>query len=379
MPIPIHNLNGRLRLRWQVKGQRFTLPMGRDTKVNRALAQLKVSEIENDISQGLFDPTLAKYRGQVVSVKSSSIGVVELWQKFLEYKAQGMPKNSLSKYRAMVGILDGRFHGLAAARVTTKDALEFSEWYATQVARITLRERLGMLKAAWAWAISQGWVQANPWAELRPIKDVELAPPRPFSPEEIQLILAAFRGSRYYAYYADYVEFLLGTGCRPGEAVALKWQHVAEDFRSVWIGESWSRGVLKGTKNSKSGSVPLSLAVTELLKRRKPPGAAGTDLVFPATGGGYIKDGDFRNRAWVHCLAHAGVEYRKPYSCRSTLITYWLSQGEDPMVVAKYTRTSVKMIFEHYAGAIETKARLPDILGRKYSEDRVNEDAEKFD
>ena len=48
--------------------------------------------------------------------------------------------------------------------------------------------------------------------------------PKPFIQDERQRILAAFRQNRYYAYYADFVEFLLSNGCRPGEACALRWK-----------------------------------------------------------------------------------------------------------------------------------------------------------
>jgi integrase len=64
---------------------------------------------------------------------------------------------------------------------------------------------------------------------------------KPFALAEVQAILAAFRTDRYYQHYADFVTFLFGTGCRFGEAVALKWRHIADDYSTVWIGESVSR------------------------------------------------------------------------------------------------------------------------------------------
>jgi integrase len=144
--------------------------------------------------------------------------------------------------------------------------------------------------------------------------------------------------------------------------IALKWKHVADDCASVWIGEAYYRGMSKETKNTKTGTVLLSQALKRLLLKRKPNVPAPDSLVFPAPKGGHIHDQDFRNRAWKTVLEKIGIPYRKPYTTRSTLISYWLAQGEDPLTVAKMTRTSVKTIYEHYAGSIKTTVRLPNIL-----------------
>ncbi|MBW4443290.1 MAG: site-specific integrase [Plectolyngbya sp. WJT66-NPBG17] len=154
---------------------------------------------------------------------------------------------------------------------------------------------------------------------------------------------------------------MLGTGCRPGEAIALCWKHVSEDCSSVWIGEAYYRGILKTTKTGASGHVPLSESLQQLFQRRKAVGVSPDDLVFPRPSGGYLNDRDFRQRPWKKVLKRLNIPYRKPYSTRSTLISYWLSKGEDPTVVAKLTRTSVKMIYEHYAGVIKANVRLPEI------------------
>jgi integrase len=220
-----------------------------------------------------------------------------------------------------------------------------------------------LLSACWDWAIESELLTLNPWKLVaRRIKPAKTTAPNPFNPGEVAKIITGFRTDRYYAYYSDYVEFMLGSGCRPGEVIALKWRHVAEDCLSVWIGEAYYRGMSKETKNTKSGTVPLSQALTRLLLKRKPARIDPEALVFPAPKGGHIHDQDFRNRAWKKVLGKLDIPYRKPYTTRSTLISYWLSQGEDPMTVAKLTRTSVKTIYEHYAGSIKSNVRLPDIL-----------------
>jgi integrase len=91
-------------------------------------------------------------------------------------------------------------------------------------------------------------VQHNPWeAVLRRIKVPPKQAPKPFTREEMSAVITAFRSDRYYSFYADYVEFLLLSGVRIGEANSLRWRHVADDCSTMWIGESLSRGVRKIT------------------------------------------------------------------------------------------------------------------------------------
>ncbi|MEP0915322.1 hypothetical protein NC981_00700 [Leptolyngbya sp. DQ-M1] len=110
--------------------------------------------------------------------------------------------------------------------------------------------------------------------------------------------------------------------------------------------------------------MPLSKSLQQMLLRRRAIDVKPEALIFPTPRkGGYMDNANFRNRAWKTVLSELDIPYRKPNTSRHTLISYWLKQGEDPATVAKYTRTSLKMIFEHYGHYIPSKATLPDILG----------------
>ena len=146
---------------------------------------------------------------------------------------------------------------------------------------------------------------------------------RPFTQAEVKAILQGFRTHSYYSYYADYVEFLLTCGCRPGEATGLKWKHLSDDCIQAWIGETWSRGQGKPTKTNRSRVLKFHARIQEMLKRRKPEPCDPEALVFPAKEGGHIDDHNFRNRAWKTVLAEQGIEYRKPYNTRHTVTAIW--------------------------------------------------------
>jgi len=88
---------GWLRLRWSYAGKRYTLSMGLpEGKVNRVVAESKAKLIERDLLTETFDPTLAKYKIQPLA--SNGIVVVELFEKFIEYKRKQVEPQTLEKY-----------------------------------------------------------------------------------------------------------------------------------------------------------------------------------------------------------------------------------------------------------------------------------------
>lgn len=98
-----------------------------------------------------------------------------------------------------------------------------------------------------------------------------------------------------------------------------------------------------------------------MLFERKPKDANPDDLVFTTPSGGAIDDGNFRNRAWKPILIRLEIDYRKPYSTRHTLISHALDLGMNPVMVAQLTGHDVQILFQNYAGNVNSKPRLPEI------------------
>ena len=197
----------------------------------------------------------------------------------------------------------------------------------------------------------------NPWPLV--LKHVKPAPKqkvKPFTADEVRRILEGFECDFHYKHYADFVAFLFGTGCRFGEAAALKWKHLATDFSTVWIGESVSRGVRKATKTGKDRTVMLTSKVAQMLAARQPDECNPDDLIFPAPQGEEINDRGFRRRAWKTVLKKVEIEYRKPYATRHTAISHALSNGANPLAVAEQTGHDPQILFKHYASVIQKTA-----------------------
>jgi integrase len=361
--VAVREFRGMLRLRWSYRGERYNLSTGTpEGQVNRTIAEMTARIIEGDMVTGNFDPTLAKYRHQPQA--ATTITVTALFEQFTTYKVKGLHGASLAKYKALIQPVSKFFAGQVAGNVDDDRADQFRSYLATWMAPATQRERLVTMNACWEWAIKRKLLTDNPWKEvLKRVKVPSKQKPQVFTKDEVTAILAGFRASRHYSHYADFVEFLVSTGCRPGEAIGLQWQNLLDDCGVVWIGEAIARGgKRKDTKTNRSREFRLPANVQAMLKARydgQPPDA----LVFPAPRGGHIDDHNFCRRAWRSVLTKAQVPYRHPYINRHTFISHALEAGVKPMAVAEMAGHDPKILFSRYAANIGGGLQAPDLFG----------------
>lgn len=225
---------GYLRLRWTYLGKRYALTLGvPDSKLNRSIAESKACIIEGDLVTGNFDPSLKKYKRKP-ALKRDLLTVVELFRLFTTEKAKSVYPRTLENYEATINYLEKWFGGKPAEYVGIEAAERFIDWLSERNKGRVLKERIGLLKACWGWGAKKRFVELNPWTEL--VKRIRVQPkqmPKPFTREKIGAVIQAFRSDRHYCYYADFVEFLFGTGCRTGEAIGLRWDHLTDDCSSV--------------------------------------------------------------------------------------------------------------------------------------------------
>lgn len=352
----------RLRLCWSHRGERYYLYIGLpDSKLNRAnAAEPLARRIEGDIATGNFDPTLKKYKSAIL--KRSQVSAITLFERFTQSRQKYVVTRTLAKYASVCRYFREFFKDKPASEIALKDTEAFTDWLAGQIEPITAKERLSLIKSCWNWAINQDLLETNPWEEMiKRVKPAPKQPPKPFSLEEIGAIIQGFRTDRYYHPYADYVEFLFGTGCRTGEAIGLLWKHVNDDCSTVWIGESLSRGMRKSTKTNRARTIALTSKLQAMLLARRPTECDPNGLVFPSPKGGAIDDNNFRNRAWKTMLTRLEIDYRKPYTTRHTLISHALDLGLNPVMVAQLTGHDVQVLYQNYAGNVNSRPRLPEL------------------
>jgi len=373
--VVVENFRDRLRLRWRVSGERYSLSLGlEDTQENRKLAEAKAKQIESDIAFERFDVTLAKYKPQITTKYASvhetrptqpRMTISQLFAAFTEHKTKTVsPRTIKQKYEVVSKYLASHFDPKKSAEfVTLENAEGFVEYLQQSMSAATIKIYVCLLNACWEWGRTKQVTQYNPWKELQEqVKVSPKQPPKSFNKDEIKAIIKAFQQDPHYNHYTNYVQFLFSTGVRTGEAIGLQWKHIADNFSHIWIGESLTRGIRKSTKTNKVRTIPINAKLKELLQLIKLENAQPDDLVFPSPEGKAIDDHNFCNRAWRRVLEKAGVEYRKPYNTRHSFISHCLEQGMNPVTVASITGHDVETLYENYAGLVNSKLTLPELF-----------------
>jgi integrase len=213
-----------------------------------------------------------------------------------------------------------------------------------------------------------------------PATDVELPrrrrrEMRALSPAEAAGLREAVAGTRFEALFL----LLIGTGLRPGEALALRWSDVDLEAGRASVRQTLSRRA-KGeavrfdepkTPRSRR-TVPLPKAVIEALRRHKAKQAeerltlgsaydATLELVFASETGGPVNYRNLDRRHFKAALKRAGLpETLRLYDLRHSFASLALAAGAHVLAVAdRLGHASTKMtldVYSHTLASVEAEA-----------------------
>ncbi len=348
--------------------QKFVALGLRDTPENRVIAEKKALQANLDISNNEFDFTLEKYKPvhhlTVASPPATKmLSIVELWDKFTEYKKKSLKPKTLEKYDNLRKLLIKVSAPLDDA-IAVKGQLE----KLTTIFRV--KDALMYLSAASNWGCKNRLLSSNPYEgmsnELPKHNYQDNSCPNAFTDDETALIIQSFkndeRSGMNYKRYAAFVEFLFLTGCRPSEAVGLQWKNISEDCGTVHfmgsIGQVGNRRVrVSKSKNNRTRSLAVSPRCQALLKSIQPPVKEPEKLLF-SVNGQPINYRNFSRRAWSSIVDPIKPD-TTPYNARDTFITNQLMKGVPSAIIAKWCDTSVSMIDKSYADKLKLSALRP--------------------
>lgn len=380
--VGIESYQGRLRLRlprtlYNGKQKYLTLGLA-DTKENRKAAEAKARQIELDILAGYFDDSLDKYRPQtyLTLVKSQeelrkATVLADLWEKYTQFKTSQLEETTIIRD---YGKIQKRIEKLPTQDLS--QAVKIRDYllkiYSSEVAKRTLKQ----FNACCNWAVRSKLIDSNPFngmaSEIKSKKAGKTSR-MSFSKEERDAIIKAIENNTYtskfaptpHSYYAPYVKFLFFTGCRPEEAIALKWKHI-ENNRIVFC-EAVATDVKlrKSTKTHDIRSFPINAQLQSFFDDIKPEEVNPEALVFPAKNTKEIDAHNFLNRIWkpvVQNLVKNGIvkQYLPQYNCRHTFITMALEAAVSVVQVAKWVGNSPEIIMKHYAGTTR-QVQVPEL------------------
>jgi integrase len=369
--VSLYARNGYLSISCTYSGHRHRRALRRpDDPINRAKARELAAQIEIDLALGQFDPTFEKYLGG----GPNSTALIPLYDAWVaELRDRNISAHTLRQLHLP---LRGHLERWGRPLDTVEQASRFLGQLRSRMAALTLNRYLKALKDFGQWAIEQGYRETSPFAKIRPWPGaVSRAKGKVFDAEEIAAILQEFRTGGY-AYYHDFALFLFESGCRIGEAIALRWEHVhLGEPPIVTIAETLSRSptggrVRKAPKTGERGVRQLIITpqLAQCLLERRPAYAHPSRLVFPGPQGKPLQQAGWR-RIWVKVLDSAGIDYRKPGLTRHTAATRALARGMTITEVASMLgHSSPQMLFGTYgrlSGPVQTPSATDGARGAK--------------
>jgi integrase len=372
--IGIETLEGRLRLRFPralFSGSQKYLSLNLvDSVENRLVAEVKVRQIELDIIAGYFDPTLAKYKSHYQPTKKEKIHtLLDLWCDYVQFKSNQVEQSTVIRDYSLI---EKRIKALPTSDI--KDAILIRNHLLSNYSAETAKRTLKQLNACCNWATASKLIEINPFKDLA--KTIKTKRKNntilTFSQEEIAIIIDAFASNKYcpkysplaHSYYTNYVRLLFCTGCRPEEAVALKWKHISSTHITFAEAVPSDVRIRKDTKTHQIRLFPINSQLRELLNDIGYEEAE--KLLFYNRNGRELNTHNFLNRVWKPVLTNLVndklIRYYLPqYNCRHTFITLCLEAGISVKQVADMVGNSPEVIYKHYSGVIK-QLEVPEIF-----------------
>jgi len=302
------------------------------TPENIKLVKQKRDRVLMKIAFGEFDYAEefpeSKRAFELSNNKSALLTVAEMCEQWFKQSHKNWAHSTL---KANSGRMDNHIlPNFGQLRVCDFKPSHFREWqHKTKLNPKTANEVHSLLSQAFDYLVYDDIIERNPMKSVKRLK-TEREEVQPFNAEERERILASLPEG----YARDFYEFAFWTGLRTGEQIGLRWENVDFERGVIFIRESIVKGRKAGTKTAGSNRThelhPIAFAVLKRIPER-------TGYVFrdPKTGKRWKYDGVPRERYWQPALKQSKVRYLKPYACRHTYTSTMLTNGENPLWVAR--------------------------------------------
>jgi integrase len=355
----IKNSHGSLSITFTPKGDtRKYLSLGlRESVRNREYAEMICKIIQNDILAGHFDQTLEKYKKHSNSKtpeaeSDDKLSLRELWDRYTDYKRPQLSQTTIAVDFDRVSQFIEKFPSKSV-----DDAVLIRDWLLGNTTPGQAKRVLKQLATCGVWAVRSKLAESNPFAgmaaDIATVKGDEEADIDPFSPQERDRLIAYFYAQK--SHYAKLIEFLFRTGCRPSEAIALEYGHIAEGYRSITFQQAitMSENGLKlkrGLKTQKKRVFSCGDGMKKFLASIDCDDGNRSGLIFKSPQGKFVDVQNLSAREFKPALKALGIKERNIYQTRHSYITFCIASGIPVVDVSKLVGNSPEIIYKHYLG-----------------------------
>ena len=277
-----------------------------------------------------------------------------LWASYARFRKPHIAQSTLILDYAKIS---RRIEIMLETSPDLKTSLQIREWLLARYAKETARRTLVQFQAACRWALLNGNLDSNPFEGLTHyLTDRRRSPTAwaAFTLAERDAILKAFESEA--PFYLNWPQFLFWTGCRPEEAAALRWRHIASDLSEILIyeAEPIEAGIVQATKNYRTTRFPCNSRLRFLLAGLRPWPLDPNERVFKGIKGGRFNYTNFQRRHWRPIVERLAAEgqiafYLSQYHCRHTFITEACERMR-LKDVSYLCRVSTTILLKHYMG-----------------------------
>lgn len=360
---------------------------GEATPGNIEKAERLVAIIRHEIKVGTFN--YARYFPDSPRVKTSTFGHwIDLW---LDIKRNELAPSAIRSHESRV-----RHHIRPKWGERQAEDISFVQmqtWVQkTLMPKLhnkTVREIVALVRQIFQLYRTSNKVAFDP-TEGIVIRLPDDEDPDPFSREEIEAIIAAPSPDREQE--LNLAKFMIWTGPRVSEAIALAWEDVDLEKGEVTFRRARVRSAYKVTKTKRSTRKlkllkpalealraqvartfdlpPVEIEVTDRDNRTVRKQKVRFVFHNSHTNAAYSTSDNLRNGWWTAHLKRAGVRHRGPNHCRHTFASQMLTSGVVPIdwIAEQMGHTSTAMIHKHYGTWInDDTADMTGIIERQLS------------
>ncbi|MCL6443154.1 MAG: tyrosine-type recombinase/integrase [Alicyclobacillus sp.] len=276
---------------------------------------------------------------------------------------------------------------IGSAKLHKLTPLMIQEVYATLqqsgLSPSTIRRAHAVLRNALNWAVQWQAINSNPADRVR-LPKIEKKEFRPLTPEEARRFLDECAYDRYGTLF----QFLLFTGCRPGEAFALRWKDIDFDNRTVSIRQTYAKKngqELISAPKTKKGNRTIPILNESLMAELRSMRAKKIEdnlsngqsfddesLVFTSTSGGPVDSRNLIQRHFKPLLERAGIPSEvRLYDLRHSTATLLLALNVHPKIVQEMLgHSDIKLTMDTYTHVLPSlqqtaAAKLADLLANR--------------
>ena len=254
--------------------------------------------------------------------KTSFNAVAEEWK---EEHFKDISISTVELYKIYLGRITEYFDGVKIDSIEPLDVTEFVRHFASEgYSRYTVALLLIILGMIFKYAVLQRYVKSNPCQYVKGQKKRNKKKRKALTPEQISIVRANKENDNGF-----FVYFLMMTGCRRCEALALRYSDV--DFENKRISISKTLIFRKGTHvqelaktDAGAREIPISTSFRSELESRM---TKKDGYIFPGKSGEYMKSSEY-TRMWRKYKESTGLDV-VPHRLRHQFATFLYDAGVD--------------------------------------------------